>query len=148
MDIPRFLQDFQMRGRGRGFNLSNYSVSPGNTISRSRPTMASLQWLQIKNKCREMPGLLSAVLRSQPSAETLEERGRKRERRREGDKLEKKSLSESDGAVDKKFFWNGLPHHHEIGFSAPNQERWSSDHPSFFNLFPLCLSFFLSFNLI
>lgn len=35
MDIPRFLQEYQMRGEG-GFNLSNYSVSPGNTIRPQR----------------------------------------------------------------------------------------------------------------
>lgn len=135
MDIPRFLQDFQMRGRGRGFNLSNYSVSPGNTISRRRPTMASLQWLQIKNKCR---GIVLCLQRC--DLRPLLKRWR-RERRK--DKLEKKSLSESDEAVDKKFFWNGLPHHHEIGFSAPNQERWSSDHPFLF--FLPSPSFILSF---
>lgn len=76
MDIPRFLQDVQMRGRGRGFNLSNYSVSPGNTISRRSPTTAGLQWLQIKNKCR---GIVYC-LRSQASAETLEEREKERGR--------------------------------------------------------------------
>lgn len=35
----------------------------------------------------------------------------------------KKSLIDSDEADDKESFWNWLPHRHEIGFSAPNQEN-------------------------
>lgn len=66
MDIPWFLQDYQMR-EGGGFNLSNYSVSPGNTISPCRhdgkPSMSANQ--------KQMPGnrVLSALLRSQLFAE-------------------------------------------------------------------------------
>lgn len=73
MDIPWFLQGYQMRGGG-GFNLSNYSVSPGNTISPRRhdgkPSMSANQ--------KQMPGnrVLSAVLRSQLSAASLGERAR------------------------------------------------------------------------
>ena len=76
MDIPWFLQDYQMR-EGGGFNLPNYSVSPGNTISPRRhdgkPSMTANQ--------KQMPvnRVLSAVLRSQLFAETLGEKKRVRE---------------------------------------------------------------------
>lgn len=35
MDIPWFLQEYQMR-EGKGFNLLNYSVSPGNIVNPCR----------------------------------------------------------------------------------------------------------------
>ncbi len=91
MDIPRFLQDYQMR-EGGGFNLSNYSVSPGNTISLrrhdGRPSVTANQ--------KQMPeSCITAVWRSQLFAETLRERERWRERKRgserERERLEKVS---------------------------------------------------------
>lgn len=63
--------------RGGGFNLPNYSVSPGNTIKQPRhdgkPSMTANQ--------KQMPGngVLSAVLRSQLSAQTLGGGERERE---------------------------------------------------------------------
>lgn len=119
MDIPRFLQEYQMRGEG-GFNLSNYSVSPGNTIRPQRhdgkPSGPANQ--------KQMPGNLVLSPAQRGSRET--DRG-------------EKALRKSDEGVDKKFFGKGLPHHHEIGFSAPNRENAPSSSSSFLPL---------SFNLI
>lgn len=120
MDIPRFLQDYQMRGEG-GFNLSNYSVSPGNTIRPQRhdgkPSGPANQ--------KQMPGNLALSPAQREEAE----------RQIRGEK----ALRKSDEGVDKKFFGKGLPHHHEIGFSAPNRENAPSSSSSFLPL---------SFNLI
>lgn len=76
MDIPWFPQDYQMR-EGGGFNLPNYSVSPGNTINPHRhdgkPSMTANQKQMPENR------VLSAVLHSQPFAKTLGEREMVRE---------------------------------------------------------------------
>lgn len=75
MDIPWFLQDYQMR-EGKGFNLPNYSVSPGNIVNPCRHDS--------KTNKKQMPGnqVLSAVLIPQPFGEMLwEEEGERGSRR-------------------------------------------------------------------